>query len=41
MNKDKQQKRGGFVPVGDLARDLPGVEVPVRRERAPQKESSP
>ena len=36
MNKDKQQKRGGFVPVGDLARDLPSVQVPVRRERAPQ-----
>ena len=25
MSKDEQQKRGGFVPIGDLAIDLPGV----------------
>ena len=24
MSKDEQQKRGGFVPVGDLALDLLG-----------------
>ena len=32
MSKDEQQKRGGFVPVGDLARDLPGVQVPDCRQ---------
>ena len=31
MSKDQQQKRGGFVPLGDLALDLPGVQVPGRR----------
>ena len=36
MSKDEQQKRGGFVSVGDLAPDLPGVQVPARRDRAPQ-----
>ena len=36
MSKDEQQKRGGFVSVGDhLAIDLPGVQVPARRDRAP------
>ena len=35
MSKE-QQTRGGFVHVGDLALDLPGVSVPARRERAPQ-----
>ena len=36
MSKDEQQTRGGFVAVGDLALDLPGVQVPARRDRAPQ-----
>ena len=32
MSKDEQQKRGGFVLVGDLALDLsPGVQVPGTR----------
>ena len=35
MSKDKQQKRGGFVPVGDLALDFPGVHVPAHRAAAP------
>ena len=32
------RKRGGFVPIGDVVADvdLPGVQVPTRRERAPQ-----
>ena len=30
--KDEQQHRGGFVAVGDLALDLPGVPVPARRQ---------
>ena len=29
-------KRGGFVPIGDLALDLPGVPVPAPRAAAPQ-----
>ena len=36
MSKDEKQKRGGFVPVGDMALDLPGIPVPACRERAPQ-----
>ena len=36
MSKDEQPTRSGFVSVGDLALDLPGVQVPARRERAPQ-----
>ena len=36
MSRDEQQPRGGFVPVGDLAIDLPIGLVPARRERAPQ-----
>ena len=36
MSKDEQQKRGGFVPVGDFALDLPGVQVPARRADAPK-----
>ena len=36
MSKDEQQKRGGFVSVGDLALDLPGVPVPAPRAAAPQ-----
>ena len=31
MSKDEHQKRGGFVPIGDLALDLPDVQVPARR----------
>ena len=31
--KRKPQKRGGFVPLGDLALDLPDVQVPARRVR--------
>ena len=34
MSKDEQKKHGsGFVPVGDLAIDLPDVQVPARRGR--------
>ena len=37
MNKKrKPQKRGEFVPIGDIAFDLPGVPVKVLSERAPQ-----
>ena len=36
MSKDEQQTRSEFVSVGDLALDLPGVQVPARRERAPK-----
>ena len=36
MSTDEQQKRGGFVPVGDLAIDLPGIEVPARHSRRGQ-----
>ena len=36
MSKDKQQKRSGFVSISDLAIDLPGVQIPARRDRAPQ-----
>ena len=39
MSKNEQQKRGdrgGFVPVGDLAIDLPGIQVPARRDPTPQ-----
>ena len=32
MSKDEQKKRGGFVPVGDLALDLPGVQVKALRD---------
>ena len=35
MSKDEQPTRtdrGGFVPIGDLALDLPGVQVPARRQ---------
>ena len=31
-SKDEQQTRSGFVSVGDLALDLPGVKVPARRQ---------
>ena len=31
-----QRKQTGLVPLGDLALDLPGVQVPARREHAPQ-----
>ena len=31
-----ERKRDGFVSVGDLALDLPDVQVPARRERTPQ-----
>ena len=31
--KRKPQTRGGFVPLGDLALDLPDVQVPARRGR--------
>ena len=27
-----ERKRDGFIPVGDLALDLPGVQVPARRK---------
>ena len=30
------RKREGFVPIGDLVIDLPGVPVPTRRAAAPQ-----
>ena len=30
------RKREGFVPIGDLVIDLPGVPVPARRAAAPQ-----
>ena len=34
MSKDEQKKHGSwFVPVGDLAIDLPDVQVPARRGR--------
>ena len=36
MSKDEQQKRGGFVPIGDLAIDLPGVPVSASRDRRRQ-----
>ena len=37
MNKKrKPQKRGEFVPIGDIAFDMPGVPVKVLSERAPQ-----
>ena len=36
MSKDEQQPRSGFVSVGDLALDLPGVPVPSRRDRRRQ-----
>ena len=36
MSKDEQQKHGGFVPVVDLALDLPDVPVPARRDRRRQ-----
>ena len=36
MSKDEQQKRSGFVSISDLAIDLPGVQIPARRDRAPQ-----
>ena len=33
MSKGEQQTtRGGFIPVGDLALDLPDVQVPARRQ---------
>ena len=32
MSKDEQPTRAGFVAVGDLALDLPGVQVPARRQ---------
>ena len=32
MSKDEQPTRAGFVAVGDLALDLPGVPVPARRQ---------
>ena len=32
MSKDEQQKRGGFVPVGDLTLDLPGARLSARRK---------
>ena len=37
MNKKrKPQKRGEFVPIGDIAFDLPGVSVKALSDRAPQ-----
>ena len=36
MSKDEQQRRSGFVSVGDLAIDLPDVPVPARRDRRRQ-----
>ena len=30
--KSMERKRDGFIPVGDLALDLPGVQVPARRK---------
>ena len=36
MSKDEQQKRGGFVALGDLALDLPDVPVPAQRDRRRQ-----
>ena len=30
------RKREGFVPIGDLVIDLPGVPVPARRAAAPK-----
>ena len=32
--KRKLQHRGGFVPVGNLDLDLPGVQVPARHVHA-------
>ena len=32
MSKDEQQKRGGFVPVGNLTLDLPGARLSARRK---------
>ena len=40
MSKDEQQTRDGVVPVGDLALDLPGVQVPARREFAPHRSAA-
>ena len=31
-----ERKRDEFIPVGDLALDLPGVQVPARRGRSGQ-----
>ena len=37
MNKKrKPQKRGEFVPIGDIAFDLPGVPVKALSDRAPE-----
>ena len=37
MNKKhRPQKHGQFVPIGDIAFDLPGVPVKALSERAPQ-----
>ena len=33
---DKPQKRGEFVPIGDIAFDLPGVPVKALSDRAPE-----
>ena len=30
------RQRDGFIPIGDLALDLPGVPVPAPRAAAPQ-----
>ena len=35
MSKDEQQKRGGFVPVGDLTLDLSGARLSARRRDPP------
>ena len=32
MTSKKEHARGGFVPIGDLALDLPGARLPARRQ---------
>ena len=39
MSAKNRDDRGGFVSVGDLALDLPGVPVPARRALVPQIEA--